>query len=130
MSPRGDGEEGQHFEADNKATQIPVQKGGREQRDKNWPAQCAGNREGEQYTAESDSPLEYPTPSEEKKKSEVSSVVCHLLSDGIDRLNDICVEDMPVSAIRNLVSRQLGMSIQILLQMLLVSNYDSECFNR
>ena len=64
------------------------------------------------------------------RKPEVSSVVNHLLNDGVGRFNDICVEDMPVCAIRNLVSRQMSMGIQILLQMLLVSEDGSECFER
>ena len=55
-------------------------------------------------------------------------VVSHLLSES--RYTDLCLDEMPVCVIRNLLTRQINMAIQLLLQMLLISDHNSECFNR
>lgn len=55
-------------------------------------------------------------------------VVSHLLSES--RYTDLCLDEIPVCVIRNLLTRQMSMAIQLLLQMLLISDIDSECFDR
>ena len=57
-----------------------------------------------------------------------SGVVSHIFS-GVKPC-DICVEGMPVGTIRKLTCRQISMALQILLQMFLLSDDTSECFNK
>jgi hypothetical protein len=45
------------------------------------------------------------------------------------KLSEVCVEGMPIDTIRKLVARQMSMSLQLLLQMLLNSENHSNCFN-
>ena len=58
----------------------------------------------------------------------MSGVVSQLFSGSSP--SDICVDGMPIGAIRNLVTRQLSMALQLLLQLLLSSDERSECFTK
>lgn len=62
-----------------------------------------------------------------KDRSEISNVVNQIFQGS--KPSEICIEGMPIGAIRNLVSRQLSIGSQILLQLLLMSDDKSECFN-
>jgi hypothetical protein len=63
-----------------------------------------------------------------EKEAPISGVVNQLFSGY--RPSDICVDGMPVSVMRNLATRQMSMALQLLLQLLLLSDDSSECFNK
>ena len=64
----------------------------------------------------------------EKSGGASGAVVSHLLGDS--RYNDLCFDEVPVSVIRNILIKQINMATQLLLQMLLVSDDKSECFDK
>jgi hypothetical protein len=59
-------------------------------------------------------------------QSVLSSIVSQLFAG--DTPSEVCVEGMPVDAIRKLVARQMSMATQLLVQILLQADEKSECF--
>lgn len=61
-----------------------------------------------------------------------SSVISSLFSQIMagEKPSDVCIEGMPVSAIRKLVARQMSMACQLLLQILLQADDTSDCFTK
>ena len=66
-------------------------------------------------------------PMKESKSGLIHNFVKQLFSGR--NLSDICVDGMPIDTIRKLVARQMSMAVQLIIQMLLLSDYNSECFN-
>ena len=58
----------------------------------------------------------------------ISSMVSKLLLD--NDTTEVCVEGLPVTAIRNIVARQMSMATQLLTQILLQADQDSDCFTK
>ena len=56
----------------------------------------------------------------------ISSVLSQIFHG--ERPSNVCVDGMPVDAIRKLVSRQMSMASQLLLEMLIVADDKSACF--
>lgn len=62
-------------------------------------------------------------------QSVLSSLISQILT-GQKKPADVCVEGMPVNAIRRLVARQMSMASQLLVQILLQADERSECFTK
>jgi len=58
----------------------------------------------------------------------ISSMVSKLLLE--NDTTEVCVEGLPVTAIRNIVARQMSMATQLLTQILLQADQDSDCFTK
>ena len=58
----------------------------------------------------------------------LSNLISQILAG--EKPSDVCVEGMPVNAIRKLVSRQMSMATQLLVQILLQADERSDCFTK
>ena len=75
-------------------------------------------------------PAAEPTqrPKQTAGPSAISSMVTKLFAK--EGSSEVCIEGMPVHACRKLVARQLSMATQLLVQILLQSDQNSECFTK
>lgn len=81
---------------------------------------------GNAHTANTES--EYAPKTVSTGQGIISSLISQIMAG--EKPSDVCVEGMPVNAIRKLVARQMSMATQLLVQILLQADERSDCFTR